>query len=224
MDKQITTKKPHAVARSSKAKVTLATSSLVALAGLGSFIFWGYSHLALLGLVGGSVISLGSYLYHHIKSGAYLPQKSQKGLRQKLISLKFKLDESYAELLEQAITAEQKIQKKREFLDKVLKKFFTPSEMTYIRYHNAGQSALVAIEGNLNSIVEKLESVQHFENEENKQKLIQKIEAIMLEIQALFESYETLIMSFEECEQPQQRDEIFMQLEELAKRTKKYNI
>lgn len=223
MTKQLTTKKENAVAQRTSGKVTIAGSSILALGGIASFFIFGFSALGLIATVGGTLFGLGSYVVNHIKSGAYLPEKTEKKLRQRLISMKFKLDDQFGDLIDQAIESEKKIQKKREFLEQVLGKFFTPTEMTYVRYNNAGQAALNAIKNDLNEIADKLMTLENFENEENKQKVFDKITGMMQEIENLFDSYEGLIMSFEECEMPKQRDDIFMQLEELAKRTKKYN-
>lgn len=223
MTKQITTKKTMTVAQRNNNRITLASSSIVALVGMSSLFIWGFSVLALLAAVGGVFFGAGSFVLNHIKTGAYLPAQTEKKLRQKLISMKFKLDDQFEDFIDQVIEAEKKIQKKRAFLEEILLKFFTPSEMTYIRYHNAGQSALDAIEADLNSIAEKLTTLENFENEANKDKIFFKTQEMFENVKSLFQSYESLIMSFEECEVPKQRDDIFMQLEDLAKRTKKYN-
>lgn len=223
MKKRITNETQNSLVTRPKKRVALATSSIISLGSGASMVIFGYSHLLLLVLLGSLAFSIGNFLYHYIKSEAYLSPVKEKTIRQKLLTLKFRLsDDQYQPIIEAAITAESKISKNRELLEKVLLKFFSPEELTYQRYYNTGNQALNAITTNLDSIIDRLNTLKQFDNEDNKTQLLQKIEADLKEIHVLFDSFESLIMSFDACEQRPDRHEVFAQLEELAKRTEKY--
>ena len=100
----MTTKQDNRPIPSGKQRVTLAASSIVALAGVGGIIVFGYSTLSLMAIIGGIAIGTASYIYHHITSGAYLPAERQDhNLRKKLYSLKFKLDGQFDQIIDQVI-------------------------------------------------------------------------------------------------------------------------
>lgn len=222
MEKRITNKTHHTAVRSKTKRVALAAGPTISIFAGISIVIFGYTHIALFILLSSLIFSVAHYIYHHISSGAYLPQTQEKLLRQKLIRLKFKLSEEYSQIIESSIKAESKILNDRKLLENVLQKFFSPREITYQRYFQVGNSALNAIDTYLESIVNKLTTLKQFENEQNKLQIVHQIEENLKEIHQLFEAFEGLIMSFEACELQPNKTDIFDQLEQLAKRTEKY--
>lgn len=222
MTKQITTRPSTQPIQSGKPKIMLATSSMISLAGLGSLIFYKFTILGTLALAGGIFVGIGSYVIHHIKSGAYLPQEVKKGLKQKLIQLKFRSESKYEKVIEECLEWVKNIEKKKELLDKTLRAVFSPTEMTFIRYQDAGLKALSSIEENISEVAETLERIKLLENDDNQKTLEERIPVLLDEINSLGDAYEKLIISFDQSRPEKDREEVFMQLEELANRTERY--
>ena len=221
MNKRITNK-TESMALAPRKRIAILGGVGISALSLISLLTIGFSTLALIGLVTGGLFSVFTYVIHHISSGAYLPAKQEKSLRQKLISLKFKLSDEFEPIIESAIQIEKKICTNEKLLTKVLQKFFNPGEVTFKRYYQTGSDTLHAIQANLELIVNKLETLQNINNAENKKIIHHQVQNSLQNINELFDSFESLIMSFEACDVTKRRDEIFEELEELAKRTKKY--
>lgn len=208
--------------QSSKSRMTLATSSIVAFGGVGSLIIFGYTLIGTLAVLLGASISLGSLIKHRIESSAKLINKNERSVRQKLQSLKFKLDDKYRGYIEDSLDWERKIKKKRELLKSTLDSVFSPTEMTYRRYETAGEKALIGIEDNIFKITEILESIQYLESDENIKIYEEKIPQKLNQIKELSDAYEKVIVSFEQDKVDADHEDVFLQLEDLANRTEKY--
>lgn len=221
MNKKITNKSTDRYILHASKRIATPTIALLGFASLVSMFVFGYSHLLLLAAFSSSMILTGSYVTKKIKSSANLVP-TEKSTRQKLISLKFKLDQQYSDIIEQTIEFESRVSKNLKLLENTLKQFFSPTEITYNRYFTSGSSALNKITINLELISEKLTTLEHIKSEENKTKIMTQINEQLKHIESLFEAFEQLIMSFEECKLQSDSSEIFEQLEQLAKRTEKY--
>ncbi len=223
MNKKITNNYPNKNnSMSPKKRIVIGGGLIISTMSLSSIFIFGFSFFALFLLLFTLVSSSLIYIVHHIQSGAYLPQKTEKSNRQKLISLKFKLSSEFETVLDECISAEKKVHTHEDLLTHTIGKFFKPTEVTYQRYYNTGMTALNAIKQNIELIIKKLSTLQHLDNNKNTKKIIEQINANLTEIKILFQAYEELIMSFEACEISSSRDDILEQLKELAERTNKY--
>lgn len=223
MNKRITNKSvSNKTPMTTQKRIAISGGFLVGLLSLSSLFIVGFSVTAVLLFICATTMTLSTYVIHHITSGAYLPQQQEKSLRQKLISLKFKLSNDHEKIIERAIEIEKKVKTNQELLETVLKKFFNPGEVTYQRYYETGMNTLNAINANLELITNKLMTLQKLDNEQNKEVILKQVNESINHTGELFDSFESLIMSFEACDVSHKRDEIFEQLEELSKRTKKY--
>lgn len=224
----MTTKHDSSLAKSRMTKwrkVGLAGSSLVALGSGAGLILFGFSWTLLILAVGGIMVSSLSALFHYIGSGAYLESTDQAPKRRvqaKLNSLKFKAAEDFQEYLEFMLEA---LQKKKNFskqFEQTLKSHFSETELTFSRYQELWFEAETAIESEVERTTRLIESTLALSEEQSVNAIKEKCLQAKVNVTLLFKGSEKLLLSFQESSKPENREELFEQLDELSKRTNKY--
>lgn len=220
MAKKLSTKPNTQLARSGIKRLRLATSSIVALAGVGYLVFVGFSPIAIMAAISGVMYGLGSLVAYKIRKHSPLPDKSNRSLRQRLNKLKF-TSERYYDEIERLLAQEKQLSSREQQLTNTLSNHFSPAELTYNRYYDAGLKVITSINQHIESTAALLEKVQGLDNEQNIEIIVTSIKNNMDGIDKLSLSFENFLMSFERSSDFD-RDEIFRELTELSKRTSKY--
>lgn len=209
---------------SSTRKLGLAVSSLIGIGGLISLAVVGFSWTGIAIGLGGLFYGAVSFLLHYVRSGSYLPEQdisTEKSLRQKFISLKFRAnsDESSVERCLELI--EKKAIMSKRFKN-TLNQHFNETEITFARYLNLWISFEELLNEELTKIYSRLVVLGDLVQETNKSETSTKIEKGLLHSEKLLVEAEILLVSFDLGKDEDNHQEIFNQLKIMSERTKTY--
>lgn len=207
---------------SRKRKLTLSLAGVLCLGSFSSLILVGFSWGAIFLGCASFIYGVASFLFHYVKSGAYLPDiTNEKSLRQKFISMKFKgnTDTVIAEKCIQLIEKKTALSKRFKIL---LDHYFNETELTYSRYLNLWHSFEEVLEEELSHIYSRLLILNEISSDTNKSDISNKVDAGIEAAEKLLNEGENLLISFDQEKSEDNHQEIFNQLKIMSERTKNY--
>jgi hypothetical protein len=215
------------------AKIVPTISGLVVIASSVSLLTFGLQPLILILLIGAFFTGSGTFLYHYINDGRYLPPEdnqqtadSFKDLKRAVRKLSYQEDftfESEAEeLLEQC---DHISQKKKEF-DKLLNEKFFSTEITYQRYESGALKMLDFLNETIEEVIKLYTRLALLKDSQPQEQMLEKISHLKSAKEDTLKTWDHLFLALSQVKNKDSSDkevqEILHSLEDLIERSKKF--